>query len=226
MSEQRPKTESDLLQQLHAIDVRAPQELHDRIDALVAERTPARRRPRLIGWQLAGGLALAAAVVVLVAVIAVGGGGGGGSRLTMREAVALTLRPATAPAPAEDRRNAGRLAVSVGGVAFPYWGDLGWRSTGTRSDRVGGRMVTTVFYANGRGQRVGYAIVAGTPAPAVGGGAVSWRDGTRYRLLVQNGSHVVSWQRAGHLCVVAGRGVGSATLLALAGWQEGGTTAS
>jgi len=222
MSERRPKTETELLQQLRAIDARAPQELHDRIDVLLSGRAPARRHPPLIGWQVAGGLALAAAVAVLVLVIAAGGGG---SRLTMHEAVALTLRPSTAPAPAEDR-GTGRLAVSVGGVAFPDWEDLGWRATGVRTDRAGGRMVTTVFYANARGQRVGYAIVAGTPAPAVGGGAVSWRDGRRYRLLVQDASHVVSWQRDGHLCVVSGRGVDSATLLALAGWQEDGRTAS
>lgn len=227
MSERLPKTESELVEQLRAIDVRAPEELHRKIDALLAERTPARRGPAGIGWRPAGALALAAAVVVAVlAVTLASSGGGDGSRLTMRQALALTLLPATTAAPAENPHNGSQLAVAVGGVAFPYWDRLGWRSTGTRSDRVGGRTVTTVFYANGRGQRIGYAIVAGTPAPAVGGGVVSWRAGTPYRLLVQDGGHVVSWQRDGHLCVVAGHGVSSATLLTLASWQERDTLAS
>jgi hypothetical protein len=138
----------------------------------------------------------------------------------MRAAVALTQRPATAGAPAENPHNGTELAVAVDGVPFPYWDErFGWRSTGSRTDRVDGREITTVFYADRIGQRVGYAIVAGAPAPAVDGGAVRWRGGIAYRLAHAGGREVVSWQRDGHLCVVAGRGVSSATLLALASWQ-------
>ena len=39
MSEQPPPTESELVELVRSIDVRAPQELHRRIDAMVAERT-------------------------------------------------------------------------------------------------------------------------------------------------------------------------------------------
>jgi hypothetical protein len=95
-----------------------------------------------------------------------------------------------------------------------------------RSDHVGGRTITTVFYVNRHGQRLGYAIVAGTPAPATAGGVVSWKDGTPYRLSVQDGSNVVSWQRDGQLCVVSGRGVAGATLLTLAGREGRDSTAS
>jgi hypothetical protein len=217
MSERRPQTESELIDRLRSIDVRAPEELHRRVEALVAERAPAWRRPIGLRWQLAGALTLAAAVAVLVLSLA----GGASSMLTMRETVALTQRPPTASAPVENPHNGTQLAVAVDGVTFPYWEErFGWRSTGVRTDRVGGRAITTVFYANRRGQRIGYAIVAGTPAPAVTGGVVRWRGGTAYRLLDQSGSQVVSWQRDGHLCVVSGRGVDSATLLALASWQE------
>jgi hypothetical protein len=40
-----------------------------------------------------------------------------------------------------------------------------------------------------------------------------------------HGATVVSWLRDGHLCVLAGRGVSGATLLAVASWQERGTVA-
>ena len=73
-------------------------------------------------------------------------------------------------------------------MPFPYWEErFGWRSTGARNDRIGGRAVTTVFYADGRGHRIGYAIVAGPRAPSISGGVVRWRNGTAYRLLRQNG---------------------------------------
>ena len=53
--------------------------------------------------------------------------------------------------------------------------------------------MTTVFYADDRGQRIGYAIVAGTPAPGIGeGGVTKWRGGTPYRLLTENGIRVLA----------------------------------
>lgn len=227
MSEQLPRTESELVERLHAIDVGAPDELHRKIEAMVAEHAPARRRPLgLPGWQLGGAMALAAAVVAVLVISLAAGSASNARRLTMREALTLTLRPATAAAPAKNPHNGTQLSAAVGGVAFPYWDDLGWRSTGTRTGHVDGRAVTTVFYANARGQRVGYAIVAGTPAPAFGGGAISWKGGTPYRVLAHDGSHLVSWQRDGHLCVVAGHDVDSTTLLALASSQGSGTVAS
>jgi hypothetical protein len=86
--------------------------------------------------------------------------------------------------------------------------------------------VTTVFYADARGRRIGYAIVAGTPAPRSDGGVIAWREKTPYRLLTVNGAAVVSWSRDGHLCVVSGRGVSTATLLRLASWGDGGSIAT
>jgi hypothetical protein len=217
MSERDPQIESELIERLRAIDARAPQELHDRIGALVAERGGARRRPVGGRWQLAGAVAMAAIVAALLVSIL---GGGGSPRLTMRATVALTRRPATAGAPTENPHNGTELAVAVDGVPFPYWDErFGWRSTGLRTDSVDGREITTVFYVNRDGQRIGYAIVAGTPAPGAAGGTVRWRGGTAYRLTRVGGSEVVSWKRAGHLCVIAGQGVSGASLLALASWQ-------
>lgn len=217
MSERSPQVESELIERLRAVDVRAPQELHDRIAALVDERTGAGRRAPGARWLPAGAVAFAAIVAALVVVVV---GGGGGSKLTVRETVALTQRPATASAPSENPHNSTELAMAVDGVPFPYWGErFGWRSTGSRTDDVDGRRITTVFYTNREDQRIGYAIVSGTPAPAVTGGLVKWRSGTAYRLKRVAGSDVVSWQRAGRLCVIAGHGVSTGALLALASWQ-------
>ncbi len=226
MSEQPPHTESEIVELVRSIDVRAPQELHSRIEALVAERggrAPMDRRRRTpLRLGLAGALALGAIVAVLVVSLS-----GGGSTLTLPNAVALTLRPATAPAPGQNRHNGTELAADVEGVSFPYWEDhFGWRSTGARTDRVDGRTVKTVFYAGRGDQWIGYAIVGGRPAPQVSGGFVTERDGTPYRFMVQGHANVVTWLRDGRLCVVAAHGVSSSTLLALASWHGQGTLAS
>lgn len=222
MSEQLPPNESEIVELVRSIDVRAPQELHERIEALVSDRAPSpRRRATPLRLGFAGALALAA-----LAALVVGLSAGGGSALTLHTAVALTLRPATAPAPTQNPHHPTQLAANVEGVAFPYWEDrFGWRSTGARTDHVDGHTVTTVFYARGRDQWIGYAIVAGK-APSVGGGIVTERGGTPYRLLTEGGTRVVVWPRDGHLCVVTGHGVSDATLMALASWRSSGTITS
>ena len=176
MTDLRPHTESELVEFVRSIDAPAPDSLHRQVESLIAGRprfarrpTGARARasaPRSFGAapRLAaiGGIAAAAAAVA----IAVSLSGGASSALSLRQASALTLSPATTSAPRESASNRAELAAAVEGVSFPYWGErFGWRSTGARSDRVGGRAVTTVFYADGRGRRIGYAIVAGAPAP-------------------------------------------------------------
>ncbi len=226
MSERPPRTESEIVELVRSIDVQAPPELHRRVEALVAERggraSVHGRLQAAIRWGLSGAVALAAVVAVLVVSLS----GGGGSALTLHTAVALTMRPATMAAPAQNPRNAAELAADVEGVAFPYWEDrFGWRATGARTDRVDGRAVTTVFYTRGH-QWIGYAIVAGAPAPHVGGGVLRERKGTSYRFLTEDGASVVTWLRDGHLCVVAGHGVDDATLMALASWRERGTLIS
>jgi hypothetical protein len=237
MTDRRPQTESELVDYVRAIDVRAPDSLHREVQALIADRSQPARRGRLFGSgggvrslgagrRLAAAGALAAVAAVAVA-IAASSGGGSSSGLNLREASALTLRPATGSAPAENLSNQAQLRASVDGVSFPYWEErFGWRSTGTRTDRVGGRVVRTVFYADTSGHRVGYAIVAGTPAPRSNGGVVAWRENTPYRLLTENGTAVVTWLRNGHLCVVSGHDVSTATLLALASWSDSGSVAA
>jgi hypothetical protein len=226
MNEPRPRSEAELIEFVRSSDVRAPEALHRRIDQLVAERS-ARTRPPILGRAFGGGAAsparrlasataLAAVAVAVLAIVV----GGGGSSLSVQQATALTLSQPKAPAPRESSRTSNQLVAAVQGVHFPYWEEhFGWRSIGLRTDRLQGRTLMTVFYANRGGQQVGYAIVAGT-APAVSGGTVQWRQGTPYRLLPGQDAKTVVWLRDGHLCVLSGRGIDAATLLNLAGWRE------
>jgi hypothetical protein len=232
MSDPRPSTEAELVDFLRSIDVPAPDSLHHEVQALIdarsrrgARRPGAGRGTRRGTRPFAGAPRLAAVGAILAAILAVAiafeSSGGGSSTLSLGNASALTLRPATTGPPGESSANGAQLEAGVDGVSFPYWGErFGWRATGTRTDRLDGRTVRTIFYANARGARIGYAIVAGGSPPQLSGGVVSRHDGTPYRLLSQHGAPVVMWLRRGHLCIVSGRHVSGATLLRLASWDE------
>lgn len=237
---------------VRAVDVRAPAALHGRIEELVAAHPASRRRARArgrmgrmgrgardgapggalrdaLGGRLRPTLAAMAVAAILGAGVALltGGGSHSGSGVdpSVSEASRLTLLSAASTgAPGESRTHSEQLDVAVDGVAFPYWKErFGWRATGTRTDTIGGRGVRTVFYSGPRGRRIGYAILAGLPAPAARGGTVVWRGGVPYRLQRVGGVPVVTWRREGRLCVLSGRGVSEATLVRLASWSDGGT---
>jgi hypothetical protein len=223
MSMRRPESESEMVELLHSVDVSAPRSLHERIDALVAQSEPQRRqRPiRTRRWRLAAAGALAAAAVVLIVLIA--GSGSSTQQLSVSRATALTQLPASAGAPAESTSAAGQLDASVEGVAFPYWEEsFGWRSSGARVDTIGGRTVRTVFYTDGHGRRIGYAIASGS-APGITGGQVVPRGQSTYRLLTVGDVNTVAWERGGRLCVLASRQVSPHALLELASWGESKT---
>jgi hypothetical protein len=211
---------------VRAVDVRAPATLHRRVREMVASPTPRRRgwsgaldgrlKPTLAAMAVAA--ALGAAIALLTGGVARQQGPG------VSAASQLTLSAATTGAPHESSAHAAQLNVAVDGVAFPYWKErFGWRATGTRTDTLDGRRVTTVFYSGPDARRIGYAIVGGTPAPGVGGGTVVWHRGVAYRLRQVGGVPVVTWQRGGRLCVLSGRGVSGTTLVRLASWGEGGS---
>jgi hypothetical protein len=215
---------------VRAVDMRAPETLHRRVQEMVASHPASRRRAR--GGALSGRLrptlaAMAAAAVAGAAVALLTGGAQRPQGPSVSAASRLTLSAATMGAPRESAAHAAQLDVAVDGVAFPYWEErFGWRTTGARTDTIGGRRVTTVFYSTSHSaHRIGYAIVGGTPAPATSGGTVVWRRGVPYRLRQLGGVPVVTWQRDGRLCVLSGRGVSGATLVRLASWSEGATAA-
>jgi hypothetical protein len=225
MSERRD-SEAELIERIRSIDVPAPRSLHESVHALLAEHAGGRaRRGRLSGAlaallarpRLVAGGALAAAALAVA--LALGLSGGGTPAPSLRQTAALTLGAATAGAPRESGNHAS-LTASVDGIFFPYWQDrLRWRSTGQRTDRIAGRTITTVFYADARGREVGYAIVSGVPAPPRPDGATVLRDHVPYRVVNINGTPVISWIRSGHLCVLSGRGIDAATLVHLASWD-------
>lgn len=213
--------------------VQAPDSLHARIEALLGpgahsatgfgQAEPGRRlrrRARAHEWPLfAGALTLAGAAAAALALLL---GSGPGSP-SLSQAFALTLRPATRPAPQESADRS-HLRVAVEGVSFPYLEErFGWRATGTRVDRLGDRRAVTVFYSDSRGRRVGYAILSG-PAPPPKGGTVVWQEGVSYRMFDYGGVPVVTWTRGGHACVVSGRGLSAAMLVRLASWSEPGAS--
>jgi hypothetical protein len=204
--------EQKVAELLRSFDTPAPESLHRRVESLVAARQgprftrrDGRPRPFSAPLRLASVGVMVAAVVALVIAVSPGGGS---SALSLRQAAAPTLRAATLPPPSESGAHHAQVAAAVEGVPFPYWGEhFGWSTTGAREDRIDGRTVTTVFYANADGRRIGY-----------GGGVIAWRGGVPYRLLSENGASVVTWLRDGHLCVLSGHGVSGATLLRLASW--------
>src|SRR5439155_12566826 len=157
MTQRRPHPEAELVEFVRSIDVPAPESLHRRVESLIArrgdERGSAPRRAIALVYRALGStprLAVAGAgmAAALALALALSLGGGGASGPSLREAAAVTQLPATAAAPRESHTRPAALLASVDSVPFPYWQDrLGWRATGARTDRVGARQITTVFYA-------------------------------------------------------------------------------
>jgi hypothetical protein len=199
--------------------VQAPDRLRRSIQTLGADAAtaPRRRKRRL---RLVSAVALSATAAV-AAVLALTASTPPIRAPTVLQAAQLALRPATLPAPAESARDHGLLASSVDGISYPYWGGrLGWQAAGARTDRLGGHAVTTVFYADGSSRRIGYAIVAGSPLAVPAHATVVEQAGVRFGVLQSPGATVLTWREAGHTCILAARGVPSATLLRLASWRR------
>jgi hypothetical protein len=194
-------------------EVTAPASLRHSVRTLSVDarsRGVLRRMPRL---RLAAAGALAASVAAVAAVVL---SSGSTPAPTVLEASRVALAPATLAAPVENPHNRALLESSVEGVPYPYWGGRrGWRTTGARTDRLGGRRITTVFYTARDGGRIGYAIVAGAPLSMPAGGGVVAREGIRFQVLESDGTAIVTWREAGHTCILAARGVSSKTLLRL-----------
>src|SRR5437879_5928171 len=81
------------------------------------------------------------------------------------------------------------------------------------------RAIALIYRGLGSTPRLALAG-AGGAAPRVSGGHTDRRHGTPYRLVRENGALVVTWLRAGHMCVLSGSSdVDAATLLRLASWH-------
>jgi hypothetical protein len=228
------KRVADVTAAIRALETPAPASLRAAVEAAAAEAqarqaAPAQRRgglrPRALAdalgrmrpRTLVAGTGALAALVAVVLVLALPGGGS--ATPTVPAVASVALRSAAQPAPAA--QPGGRLDAAVQDVSFPDWSGWssgpggGWRATGARSDEVGDRSVRTVFYANYRGQRIGYAIADGERLP-VGSGRWAERNGVPMWIYDVGGETAVMWYRDGLTCVVSGRGVDAATLQALA----------
>jgi len=200
---------------LRALDEPAPAALRARVNELTGPPAP-RRAPR---WRrafvLPGATAIAAAIAVVVILVS-----GGAGAPTVPTAARFALASATLPAPAVDASDSDNLMLTAAGIPFPTWGaQKGWTASGARTDTVGGRKVTTVFYTSPSGKRIGYAITDGGPLSGARGSNVT-RYGVRFTLQHSGPARLISWVRSGHTCVIAGRSVSYASLLRLATEDE------
>lgn len=198
---------------LRAVEAPAPAALHRRIAELgAARRAPRTRWPFLIGAR-APAFALAGAFAAAVAVVAVLALGSGTTPPTALRASLVALARPTAPAP--------RALVAAGTrIPFPQWSARGWPAVGTRSDRIGGRTVTTEFYRSYEAGTLGYAIVSGAPVRWGAGGRTVSLHGAEYRVMNAGGAQIVAWVQDGHTCVLASRTATDAMLVALAVAQD------
>jgi hypothetical protein len=214
-----PELQADLRDQrfaLGAVRAAAGERAPAHLRARVALTRPARRRARPLRAVAAAGAAAAAAAVA----ISVGGGAAGAP--TVADAAALASRPPAAAVPEPARGAATLTTPRAAGLRFPYWqGHFGWRTAGSRRDRVGDRPATTVFYRRGD-QTIAYTIVAGGPLRAGAPARATVRDGTALRTLTSHGRLAVTWLRRGHTCVLSGTHTTRDALLRLAAWRGGG----
>jgi hypothetical protein len=209
---------------LRALNQPAPAALRARVDELNGAGERPARRP-LVRWRRALVLPGVTALAVIVAALVILLGGSAGAP-TVPQAARLALAAATLPAPAVDTANPAELKLTAAGIPFPNWaGSDHWAATGARTDRLGGRTVTTVFYSSPAGDEVGYAIASGAPLSGVHGRTVRIYD-TTFTLARQGSARLITWVRSGHTCVIAGRSVSDGTLRALAGADERDTGTS
>lgn len=219
-----PELQAQVAEQRRAIsaargaEVTAPVALRARVADLRHQRASQRRGLRLaLGSGLAGGAVAAGLALALTLPGDLAGGP------TIVQAAELSLRPPAASAPAQDDARPGLLRESTGGVPYPYWEDrFGWRASGARTDRLGDRLVTTVFYQRGA-RRIGYSIVKGARLPPPVATTDRIVEGVRLRSFLAEGRQVVTWVRDGRTCILSGEGVGMETLFALAGWRGNAT---
>lgn len=179
--------------------VEAPQSLRERI-----ERDRERHHVRgLVVKRLKVSGALAGVAAVLGVVVALMAPSGHAGPTAERLASLAGLR-ATAPAPAVDRSDPSLLRARVDDVSFPRWSDrFSWKAAGARSDTVGGRRATTVFYTDPQGVRLGYTILAGHAVAWSAGSRRVVSNGVEVHVRRSGGRVVAEWREHGHTCVIS-----------------------
>jgi hypothetical protein len=182
-------------------DVSAPQSLRetlerDRERAAARARAPFWRRHRL--GVVAGGAAAALAIVAIALVTA-----GGDTDPSLGKVYAAARLEPTKAAPATAGGTPPELNANVGNLVFPDWkASFGWRAVGRRDDTLSGRPVTTVFYRNAEGARLGYTVVSGDALQGEPPGRQVTRKGKTYHVASGDRRTIVTWTQQGHTCVI------------------------
>jgi anti-sigma factor RsiW len=198
-------------------EIGAPARLRAEIDRRRAGRRAVRggRRRIVIGQSIA-----AAAAVALALILVLPSGFSGGP--SVADAAALAAKPPTQPAPRGVPGAPALLRAEVDDVPFPnYAAKFGWKPAGAREDDPSGRDATTVHYQKG-GRTIQYTIVSGDALDPPSDALLTTRAGVEYRIFRDDGRTVVTWERDGHTCVLSGKAVRPAELLALADWRGKG----
>jgi hypothetical protein len=149
---------------------------------------PARPR-RVFRPALAVGMAVALAAVLAV-VTSLGGTGA-----SVSQAAQLSELPSQRSEPAR----------SFAGVAYPDWTHAfkPWRKVGGRSDELDGRRTTTVFYRHTH-HRIGYTVIAGDAIEPPADAERITANGLQLHRFKLGKLDVVTFERNGRTCVLAG----------------------
>ena len=194
-----PRLQRLLREQVAAVEAvrgledRAPHALRESIARGRTQRSRALRpRLALVGLAVAAGLALVLLVLP----------DSDSTMPTLAQAASIAVRPPTSSEP----------ATIAWGLDYP---DLpGWRTAGSRTDRVGGETARTVFYVQG-GRRIAYTILS-EGRVRIARGTHTWkRKGRPWYAFTDQGRAVLAWNRKGHMCVVSANGVGGRGLVEL-----------
>src|SRR4051794_5402204 len=199
-----PSDELGAAIQAATAEVTAPPALRARVEAERSARRAPRER-RFPSLHLAGAAAVGLCALAITLGIGLLGGDDRTEAATLAGAAGLALSPSSGPPPAEDSRHPVLVRAGINGLRFPYWDDeFGLDATSARRGHLGARAAMTVEY-RGKGERIGYTIVAG-PALGIPGEAQRVRRGSLpLAVLRRDGATIVTWRRAGHTCVLASR---------------------
>lgn len=184
-------------------DTHAPQSLRE---ALERDREHAAKKARVPLWsrhsRRLAAAAGATAALTAVAIALDSGTERPGAPSQASVQAAARFNP-TDPAPAAIGGTPPVVDAKVGAQDFPDWTKkFGWKATGQRRDELSGRTVTTVFYRNSKGARLGYAIVDGAPLGEPAPGRRLTRDGKAYNVARTDRQTTVTWIQGGHTCVI------------------------
>jgi hypothetical protein len=164
-----------------------PEHLLHRLELL---ETP-RPRPRARSFRPVFAAGVAAALAAVVAVVTSLGGPG----TSVSEAAQLSELPSQRATPAR----------AFAGVTYPDWTHAfkPWRKVGGRSDELDGRRTTTVFYRHTH-HRIGYTVIAGDTIEPPAGAERITASGRRMHRFKLGELDVVTFERNGRTCVLAG----------------------